>query len=141
MVHIYSIMMSLCTREPKILNPPRSSDVDMAGLFQVPKNALAVCRAACVSVIQVRTYALKYKQPKEESRELARFRRAVQAKRKEFSEEWREEQRLKLEAEGAQAAEEARMERLQEERALDENRKELERMAEKRQVLSNKRPT
>ena len=109
-------------------------------LFQVPKNGLSVCRAACISVIQVRTYALKYKQPKEETRELGRFRRAVRTKRKQFIEEWQEEQRLKLEAEGAQAAEEARMERLQEERALEENRKELERMAQKRQVLSsNKR--
>ena len=112
----------------------------MAGLCQVPKSALNICRAAYASVIQVRTYALKYKQPKEEVRELARFRREVRALRKTFREEWQEEQRLKLEAEGAQAAEEARMERLQEERALEDNRKELERMAQERQVFSNKRP-
>ncbi len=52
--------------------------------------------------------------------------------RREFLEEWREAQRMEMEAMGAQAAEEAREERRQEEQALIENRQELERMAEKR---------
>ena len=85
------------------------------------------------TVLQARTYAKTYKQPKEESQAYGAFRRDVSALRRQFREEWLQEQRTKLEAQGAQAAKEARMERLQEERALKDNRRELERMAKKRQ--------
>ena len=89
-----------------------------------------------VRISQARGYAKNYKQPKEESRAYGLFRRGVSALRRQFREEWLERERMKLEAEGAQAAEEIRMERLHEERAWEENKKELERMVKKRSVLT-----
>ncbi len=82
-----------------------------------------------------RSYARSYKQPREEITEYAQFRREVGRLRREFLAEWREGQRMELEAMGAQAAEQAREERRQEELALEENRMELERMAQKRYTI------
>lgn len=57
-----------------------------------------------------------------------RFRRKFSRTRKKFQDEWKTQQQMKVEGSDAQAAEEARLEREREERALEENQKELERM-------------
>ena len=84
------------------------------------------------AILRTRSYALNYKQPKEESLAYGKFRRELTALRKQYQEQWQEQQEMKMEAFSAKAAEEGRMKRLQEARALDENKRELERMAKRR---------
>ena len=57
-----------------------------------------------------------------------KFRKEISQARKKFLDEWKSQQQMKMEGFNAQAAEEARLEREREERALEENQKELERM-------------
>ena len=83
-------------------------------------------------VSQTRSYALNYKQPKEERLAYARYRRQLTALRKQYQEELQEQKKMSMEAFNAQAAKEAQMERDQEAHALEENKRELERMAKKR---------
>lgn len=97
-----------------------------------------LCKKALVfrpAVLRIRSYALNYKQPKEESQAYGEFRRKLTALRKQYQEEWQEQQKMKMEAFSAKAAEEGQMRRLQEARALEKNRRELERMAKKRCCL------
>lgn len=56
------------------------------------------------------------------------FRREINIARKQFQDEWKSQQQMKMEGFNTQAAEEASLEREREERALKENEKELERM-------------
>lgn len=64
--------------------------------------------------------------------EWERYREDMSRLRKHFIAEWKEAERTKLEAVSAQAAEEARTERMMEQKALEDNEKELARMAEAR---------
>lgn len=71
----------------------------------------------------------------EEVKAYANFRREISQSRKKFQDEWRTQQQMKMEGFNAQAAKEARLEREREERALEENQIELERMRTERYVL------
>ena len=64
--------------------------------------------------------------------EWERYREEMSRLRKEIAREWREKERTKQEAVSAQAAEEARTERMLEQKGLEDNEKELARMAEAR---------
>lgn len=61
-----------------------------------------------------------------------RYRKDLSQLRKEIIAEWTEMERTKQEAVSAQAAEEARTERMLEQKSLEDNEKELARMAEAR---------
>ena len=85
--------------------------------------------------MQARSYSRRkktYVQPKEEAKAYTFFRRELNKKRGVFLREWQEKQQMKMEDFNTQAAEEARVEREIEERALEANQRELDRMAEKR---------
>lgn len=93
------------------------------------------CRSGLVfrpAVPQTRSYALNYKQPKEERQAYGRYRRQLTALRRQYQEELQEHKKMSMEAFNAQAAKEAQMERDLEAHALEENERELERMAKKR---------
>ena len=75
---------------------------------------------------------MKPKYYKEVAQTYAKFRREVSELRKGFREEWLEEQRMTQTEFSAKAAEEARQREMEEVRALEAARRELERMAKKR---------
>ena len=79
-----------------------------------------------------RSYGVKPKYYKEVAQTYAKFRREVSELRKGFREEWLEEQRMTQTEFSAKAAEEARQREMEEARALEAARRELERMAKKR---------
>lgn len=105
------------------------------GMACVCRSICRLCKSGLLfrpAVSQTRSYALNYKQPKEERLAYARYRKQLTALRKQYQEELQEQQKMSTEAFNAQAAKEAQMERDQEAQALEENKRELERMAKKR---------
>ena len=105
------------------------------GMACTRRSICRLCKSGLVfrpAVSQTRSYALNYKQPKEERLAYARYRRQLTALRKQYQEELQEQKKMSMEAFNAQAAKEAQMERDQEAHALEENKRELERMAKKR---------
>lgn len=96
--------------------------------------AAVLPRTSAASVTQSsRGYAKKYQQPEEEVRAYLYFRKKMKHVRRGLRDVWLEQEKMKMEEFGAQAAEEAREERELEQRALEDNRLELERMAQQRQ--------
>lgn len=83
------------------------------------------------SVLQVRDYALKYKQPKEETLAYEDFRRNLRALRRKYREDY-EQKQSELERLDAQASEEVRLEREAERKALEANSRNLEASARRR---------
>ena len=69
-----------------------------------------------------------YDRNSEEVKAYANFRKELSKARKKFQAEIKSQQQMKIEGFNTQAAEERRLEREREERALEENEKELERM-------------
>lgn len=108
---------------------------------------MALCRRlgayspdrCCGLVVQARCYALNYKQPKEEAEAYGRFRRELSVLRKQFREEWLKKQEAQRQALNAQSAEEARLEKMMEQKALEANKEDLERMAKRRELIEQKR--
>ena len=89
----------------------------------------------CGLLLQARFYALNYKQPKEEAEAYGKFRRELSVLRKQFREEWLKRQMVQQQALNAQSAEQARLEKTMEQKALEKNKEDLERMAKRRYVL------
>ena len=89
-----------------------------------------------VAVLLQTTRYKSYDRLSEEAKAYASFRKNISKARKEFQDEWKSHQQMKMEGFNAQAAEEARLEREREEKALEENQKELERMRIERYVIS-----
>lgn len=87
-------------------------------------------------LLQTRFYALNYKQPKEEAQAYGKFRRELTVLRKQFRVEWLKKQEMQQQALNAQSAEQARLEKMMEQKALEENKEDLERMAKRRYVLN-----
>ena len=86
--------------------------------------------------VKPKFYKEKPKYYKDVAQTYARFRREVSALRKDFREEWTEQQRMTQTQFSTKAAEEARLKRMEEERAFEEAAKELERMTKKRYIRS-----
>lgn len=82
--------------------------------------------------VKPKFYKEKPKYHKEVAQTYAKFRREVSALRKEFREEWLEQQRMTQTEFSAKAAEEARQKEMEEARAFDTAATELERMRKKR---------
>ena len=83
----------------------------------------------CFSVRSRRKKRVEYPEVREE---WLKYRKDMSQSRKQFVREWQEKERMKQEAVSAQAVEEARRERLMEQKSLEDNEKELARMAEAR---------
>ena len=81
---------------------------------------------------QKRSYRVKPKYYREVAQTYAKFRRDVSALRKEFYEEWLKQNTMAQTEFRAKAEEEAHQREMQEARAMDEARKELQRMAKER---------
>ncbi|KAL5471460.1 hypothetical protein EMCRGX_G029580 [Ephydatia muelleri] len=108
---------------------------------------MALCRRlgaygpdrCCGLILQARCYALNYKQPKEEAQAYGKFRRELSVLRKQFREEWLKKQEMQQQALNAQSAEQARLEKMMEQKALEQNKEDLERMAKRRELTEKKR--
>lgn len=85
--------------------------------------------------VKPKFYKEKPKYYKDVAQTCARFRREVSALRKEFREEWMEQQRMTQTEFSTKVAEEARQKKMEEERAFEDAAKELERMAKKRYAV------
>jgi len=83
----------------------------------------------CFSVRSRRKKRVEYPEVREE---WDQYRKDMSQLRKQFIREWEEKERMMQEAVSAQAAEEARMERMMEQKNLEDNEKELAIMAEAR---------
>ena len=83
---------------------------------------------------QRRYYRVKPKYYKDVAQRYAKFRREVSERRKEFHREWFEREQAAQSELRAKAVEEARRREMEEVRALEEARKELEKMARERLV-------
>ena len=83
----------------------------------------------CFSARSRRKKRVEYPEVREEWQ---KYRKDMSQLRKQFIRETEEKERMKQEAVSAQAAEEARMERMIEQKSLEDNEKELARMAEAR---------
>lgn len=81
---------------------------------------------------QKRSYRIKPKYYREVAQAYAKFRRDVSVLRKEFYEEWLKQNTTAQTEFRAKAEEEAHQRELQEARAMEEARKELQRMAKER---------
>ena len=101
----------------------------------LPRLWMPVVRAPAVSLrcFSVRSRRKKKRVEYPEVREeWDKYRKDMSQLRKQFIREWEEKERMMQEAVSAQAAEEARMERMMEQKNLEDNEKELARMAEAR---------
>ena len=97
------------------------------------RNAPLLRRSGFIAALQIRNKT--YDRYSEEARDYVKFRREISLVRKKLLDEWKSQQQMKMEGFNAQAAEEARLEREREERALEENKKELERMRVERFIF------
>lgn len=87
-----------------------------------------------VSISHTRGYAKKHTQTMEELQTYNKFKRSLRSSRMVFQNELKAQQ-VSMEDFSAKAAEEARLEKEVEERALEANKIELERMARKRLIF------
>ena len=94
------------------------------------RNASLLRQSGFIAFLQIRTKT--HHRSSVEVKAYEKFRREITLARKKFQDEWKEQQQMKTEGVDAQAAKEARLEREREERALEENQREVERMKTER---------
>ena len=108
-----------------------------------PVQAMATCASRLASprlwpraqaLSQRKCYRVKPKYYKDVAQRYAEFRREVSERRKEFRGEWFEREQAAQSELRIKAVEEARRREMEEVRALEEAKKELERMARERLV-------
>lgn len=116
--------------------PPASCDDPLPNHMAVVacnfllRNASLLKQSGFIAAIQIRNKT--YNRSSEEVKHYEKFRREMTLVRKKFQDEWKEQQQMKLEGFNSQAAEEARLNRERERRALEDNLKEVERMRTER---------
>lgn len=115
-------------------NRPRSASVELT--IDMFANTAGVLLPRLWPLIHRRGYGVKPKYYREVAQTYAQYRRDLSQHRKQFREEWLERQRMTQTEYNVKAAEEARQKEMEEARALDEARREFERMARKRLVQS-----
>ena len=107
-------------------NDPLPIHMAVAACNFLLRNASLARQSGFIAALQTRNKT--YNKSSEEAKHYEEFKKKMTITRKKFQDDVKKQQQMKLEGFNSQAAEEARLNRERERKALEDNLKEVERM-------------